>query len=121
MKKIGGQIYIFGTTRARKAVEVTMEKARQDEFKSISFIQISLAVQEFRGRIFNFGTTKARKMVVVSLERSRRNFSNGTLIIEIGCSLLNPGGSLCAQSLDWAPPHLFYYLLIFMSQALSYV
>ena len=45
-------ILIFGTTRARKAVEVTMERTRQEEFKSVLLIQLSGTVQEFRGADF---------------------------------------------------------------------
>ena len=49
VQEIGVQIYIFGTNRVRKVVDVSLERSCQDKLKAVSFIQISGAVPEFRG------------------------------------------------------------------------
>ena len=52
--EIGGPIYISGTTKARTVVEKSLDRPWQDEFKPVSFVQISGAVPKFRGWVGNF-------------------------------------------------------------------
>ena len=73
----------MGTIRARKAVEVSMERSQQDEFKPVSFIQIAGVVPEIGSPIYIFGATKARKGVEKSLEGPWQDEFKPTSFIQI--------------------------------------
>jgi len=68
----------FGTTRARKVVEVSMQKSRQHEFKRVSFIQIA-----GEDLYCNFGTTRTKKADEVSLERFWQHELNPESFLQI--------------------------------------
>ena len=68
-----GAFYNLKTIRARKVLEVLLERSRRDEFKPVQIIQITGVCPEIRGAILNSGTTRVRKVVEVSLERSQRD------------------------------------------------